>query len=163
MTTFKCDRDQWLSLAELELLRQCRQETCRGRGPGSQKRNKTESAVRLLHLPSGIAAEDDASRSQHLNRRFALRKLRLEIALQVRCEFTGPVCGAVPGVNSEAFAGWVAVALDALAANGCRMADTAASLGLSSARLGKELAKHSAVWQVVNREREKLGLAQLRH
>ena len=156
------NRDQWLTLSEDELWRQCRHETCRGSGPGGQKRNKTESAVRVIHLPSGIAAEDDVSRSQHQNRLHALRKLRLEIALRVRRDGPPAVTGPAPGPQAEAFARWVAAALDALAANGFRISDAADRLGLSTARFSKDLAKHSAVWQVVNKERERLGLGLLR-
>jgi len=156
------NRDRWLAMSEDELWRQCRHETCRGSGPGGQKRNKTESAVRVIHLPSGISAEDDTSRSQHQNRLHALRKLRLEIALQVRQDGPPAVTGPAPGLKAEAFPRWVAAALDALAANGFRLADAAVQLGLSTSRFSKELAKHSAVWQVVNKERERLGLGLLR-
>ena len=155
-------RDQWLALTEEELLRQCRCETCRGSGPGGQKRNKTESAVRVIHLPSGIAAEGDVSRSQHLNRLHALRKLRLEIALRVRRPAPAAPAGPAPGVQADAFVRWVAAAFDALADSGFRLSEAADRMGVSTSRLSKDLAKHSAVWQVVNRERERLGLSRLR-
>lgn len=40
-------------------------------GPGGQHRNKTMSAVRLLHLPTGTIITSDSSRSQHDNRKYA--------------------------------------------------------------------------------------------
>lgn len=46
----------WLKLTDRELQLQCRVETFRSSGPGGQHRNKTESAVRLLHLPTGCVA-----------------------------------------------------------------------------------------------------------
>lgn len=46
----------WLKLTDRELQMQCRVETLRSSGPGGQHRNKTESAVRLLHLPTGLVA-----------------------------------------------------------------------------------------------------------
>lgn len=46
----------WLKLTDRELQMQCRVETLRSSGPGGQHRNKTESAVRLLHLPTGCLA-----------------------------------------------------------------------------------------------------------
>lgn len=50
--------------------------TCsRGSGPGGQKRNKTSSKVRIVHVPTGLSAESDETRSQHENRRLAFRKL----------------------------------------------------------------------------------------
>ena len=46
----------WVKLTDRELQVQCRVETLRSSGPGGQHRNKTESAVRLLHLPTGLVA-----------------------------------------------------------------------------------------------------------
>ena len=49
-------------------------------GPGGQHRNKTMSAVRLLHIPTKIIVTSASSRSQHDNRRYAYEQLmcRLE-------------------------------------------------------------------------------------
>nr|MBI3612008.1 peptide chain release factor-like protein [Nitrospirota bacterium] len=55
-------------------------ETFRAGGPGGQHRNVTDSAVRLLHRPSGIQVVASESRSQHRNRAVAFERLvaRLE-------------------------------------------------------------------------------------
>lgn len=58
------------------LLSECRIETFRAGGPGGQHQNKTESAVRLTHLPTGISVSSRDSRSQHRNRQIALERLR---------------------------------------------------------------------------------------
>lgn len=58
------------------LLTECRIETFRSGGPGGQHQNKTESGVRLTHLPTGISVTARESRSQHRNRRIALERLR---------------------------------------------------------------------------------------
>ncbi|HLN99989.1 MAG TPA: peptide chain release factor-like protein [Pyrinomonadaceae bacterium] len=62
-----------------DLLRECEVETFRSSGPGGQHVNKTESAVRLKHLPSGIVVTSQQERSQHRNKRICLQKLRRRI------------------------------------------------------------------------------------
>ena len=51
-------------------------ETYRSRGPGGQRKNKTETAVRLKHLPSGITVIATEHRSQAQNRELAFERLR---------------------------------------------------------------------------------------
>ena len=62
-----------------DLLRECAVDTFRSSGPGGQHVNKTESAVRLTHLPSGVIVTSQAERSQHRNKAHCLRKLREKI------------------------------------------------------------------------------------
>ena len=63
-----------------ELLRECEVDTFRSSGPGGQHVNKTESAVRIRHLPSGVVVVTRQERSQHRNKALALQKLREKIA-----------------------------------------------------------------------------------
>ncbi|MCE2397843.1 MAG: peptide chain release factor-like protein [Gemmatimonadetes bacterium] len=62
------------------LLAECRVDTFRSGGKGGQHQNKVESGVRLTHRPTGISVASRAHRSQHGNRREALRRLREKLA-----------------------------------------------------------------------------------
>jgi protein subunit release factor B len=62
-----------------DLLRECEVETFRSSGPGGQHVNKTESAVRLRHTPSGVVVTSQQERSQHRNKQLCLQKLRKKI------------------------------------------------------------------------------------
>src|SRR5215475_8810795 len=77
-------RAPWTNLSDEQLLAECAVDTYRASGPGGQKRNKTSSAVRLRHAASGVLVIAEESRSQHENKARALRRLRRDIALQIR-------------------------------------------------------------------------------
>jgi ribosome-associated protein len=63
-----------------DLLAQCEVDTFRAGGPGGQHQNKTDSAVRLRHRPSGLAVTCRAERSQLQNKQTCLRRLRQRLA-----------------------------------------------------------------------------------
>ena len=70
----------WHLLDDGALLAQCEVQAHRASGPGGQHRNKSETAIRLVHAPSGVTAEGKDERSRAQNLRIALERLREKLA-----------------------------------------------------------------------------------
>jgi ribosome-associated protein len=66
------------------LARDCDITPYKSSGPGGQKKNKTESSVRVVHLPTGITRIATESRSQLRNREAALERVWTELQRRAR-------------------------------------------------------------------------------
>jgi hypothetical protein len=160
-------RADWTTLTDDKLLSQCDVDTYRASGPGGQKRNKTSSAVRLRHGPTGLVVIAEESRSQHENRAKALRRLRQAIYLQVRdaadgrpaaiIEALSPAGRLDVGRKDRRFWPAAGAVLDAFDAHTGRLAETAAALGITTANLVAFLRVESKVWQRANELRTQHG------
>lgn len=162
----------FLPLDDAALFAQCEFDRFRASGPGGQKRNVTESAVRLRHAPSGRSAEATESRSQHENRARALRRLRMAIALNLRApvaiegyappEELAVAVGTGIGRRDARFLAAIASLFDLLEAVEWRLSSAARALGASTAAVSRLLAQDSSVLRAANERRRALELRPLR-
>ena len=165
-------------MSDAQLLAQCAVDTYRASGPGGQKRNKTSSAVRLRHPPSGLIVIAEESRSQHANRARALRRLRQALYLKVREELPAAALAAAArpeygtardgdgrlhlGRKDPRYWPVVGLVLDVLQAAGGRAREAAEALGISTGNLIDFLRGDDKVWEQANQLRSRFGHKPLR-
>jgi hypothetical protein len=149
-------------------------DTYRASGPGGQKRNKTESAVRLRHRPSGLSVIAEESRSQAENRARALKRLREALALRLRRPVAEEgVPAAIQacidkrgrlavGRRDARYLPAAAIVLDVLVLLKGSVADTASRLGITTGNLSAFLTADDALMAEANRLRAALKLKPLK-
>jgi len=166
---------RWLDLDPAELLKECQVDLYRASGPGGQKRNKTSSAVRLRHAPTGLIVTAVESRSQHENRARALDRLRKAIALTQRNRiepgqapppFYAAALQRDPALHVHRrhadYCHVIQHVLDALHAARGSVADAAGVLCLSTGQLVRFLAGDPDLWEHANRIRRQFARTPLR-
>ena len=155
-----------------ELLKSCEITLTRRSGPGGQHRNKVETAVVVTHMSTKIRGEASEKRSQRLNRKQAIFRLRVKLALEIRTEadqepsFTWRrrVTGQriyISGTHED-FPGMLAEALNALDANEYSTRQAAEKMGVKTTQFVKVLKRDRAALLIVNRERKTRGKHPLR-
>ena len=160
-------------LPESLLLEQCLVRRTRHTGPGGQHRNKVETAIEIVHTPTGITTFAAERRSQEANRQVAVFRMRLLLAIRLRAvECTEVIPSQLwssrcrnqrisCNETHEDFPTLLAEALDAVDAKEYDVRRAAAALGCSTTQLVRFIAKNSEAWTSVNAERVSRGLNRL--
>ncbi len=158
-----------------DLLRQCEILTGRVAGPGGQHRNKTDSAVFIRHSPTALETQATERRSQHENRRVALWRIRVKLAIRCRTAVNRDRhrpselwCRRRQGAKlpvsptHEDYPALLAEALDVVTARRFDIAGAAAVLGITMSQLSRLIRHEKHAFAMLNEGRESTGLPRLR-
>jgi hypothetical protein len=164
------------TIPDEELAHQCDFSKDRGSGPGGQHRNKVESRVSIVHTPTGIEAMAGERRSAVDNRRVAMFRLRLALAVaarspvpagEVRSELWLARCpeggGGKIACNPEHhdYPAMLAEAMDVIWACGLDVGRAALRLSCSASQLLKLVKDHPPALVRLNLARESEGMHRL--
>lgn len=156
------------------LMEGCEFGRSRSSGPGGQNRNKVETMVILTHRATGLKAHASERRSQAENKRVAMRRLRLVLAVEVRSAVPSGSVGSRLwrsrivggrircGVEHHDFPMMLAEALDVIAAAGWDAKKAATRLGCTATQLTRFVKGHAPAMEKWNRERAARGEHPLR-
>jgi len=170
--------DHPAALDPTALANECQLRTTRRSGPGGQNRNKVETAVILIHGPTGLCAQASERRSQAENRAVALKRLRLELALAVRRPIESsaarpyapsplwlsrcPGGRIVANPRHDDFPALLAEALDVFYASAFDPKIAAQALQCSPSQLIRFLKEAPRAMSCINKERRQNGLHSLK-
>lgn len=155
------------ALSVEQLLQDCEVKRTRGSGPGGQHRNKVETAIVIKHLPTEVIGQASERRRQEDNRKEAINRLRVNLAISCRCPIDN-IQSYQPsdlwkarvkgkqisiGESHADFPAILAEAMDVLVACSLDSGKSAEVLGCSSSQLIKLLKKDRAAMDWVNRQR----------
>lgn len=160
-------------ISESSLLEKCLIRRTRHSGPGGQHRNKVETAIEIVHEPTGIVSFAAECRSQEANRREAVFRLRVLLAIRVRSIASTEVlpsslwnsrCREQKIHCSDShhdFPAMLSEAMDAIDAKEYDVRRSAAALGCSATQLIRFIARVPEALISVNSERTARGLNRL--
>jgi hypothetical protein len=162
------------ALDEAELLKACTIRKGRTSGPGGQHRNKVETHVHITHVPTGLVGQAGERRSAEVNRKVAIRRLRLALATEHRVgvpageirsdlwrsRVRGGRIACSPGHAD--YPAMLAEAMDVLDACGHDPKLAGLRLGCSPSQLVKLVKEHPPAMEALNRAREARGERALR-
>jgi hypothetical protein len=168
---------RYWDLTDEELLKQCEWHAGRASGPGGQKRNKTHSAIDILHRPTGISTIANEHRMQGENRKLALERLRLALVLAERDEID-PETFVIPPEVTEQLVGKggklavngenprylriIATMLDLLLYFKGQVAPAAHRLGITTTNFINLLHREPKLWTIAQEMRKRNGLPPLK-
>lgn len=161
-------------LSPAQLLEACDVRRTRRSGPGGQHRNKVETAVVITHQPTGVKGEASERRSQSQNHSNAVFRLRVNLALGVRCRREPPDSPSLQwqsrcaggricvSPQHDDFPALLAEAMDVLAACEMDVKSAAARLQTTFSQLTRFLKLEPRALAQVNTRRQELGRRPLR-
>tara|TARA_Y100001934_G_C12225373_1_gene712715 strand:- start:219 stop:713 length:495 start_codon:yes stop_codon:yes gene_type:complete len=149
-----------------ELIKDCHVRRQRRSGPGGQHRNKVETAIVITHTPTGIQGAASERRNQAENRKHALFRLRINLALHLRTSrnkqselWNSRTSNKRITINPQhtEFPAVLAEALDVIVNQGLDMKRAAEILSVSSSQLIKLIKADNLAWQHLNQLRSDAG------
>ena len=149
-----------------ELVKDCHVRRQRRSGPGGQHRNKVETAIVITHTPTGIQGAVSERRNQAENRKHALFRLRINLALHLRTSrnkqsqlWNSRTSNKRITINPQhtEFPAVLAEALDVIVNQGLDMKRAAEILSVSSSQLIKLIKADNLAWQHLNQLRSNAG------